>query len=288
MLEEDFNRPTIFVDGSDRAGSQVKVVRQEDQDLSCVRNLHFDPSQRIGAFLDGLWSSEFDLFIFEHLTVLRDSFVPDDLIERIVFHTGDKIHSLATPSAPEGIVGVAPIINDDGSGGEVKFPGNLHIRDLAFAQDGKLGKVSIVVQEQMQFDRPFGPSEMGPVKDAQAQVDGGRVETDQFVFESEFLLSRKLASTSVEQLNKEMLIKLPGTVLIRIGQGGAAGGRDSKMFQFPLTASQASGNLPEGMSSTQLTEKHGHKLPPTGESPSMPLGFRFSEGLLKVDSRKQL
>jgi hypothetical protein len=222
------------------------------------------------------------------MTVLRDSFVPDDLIERIVFHPGDKIHSLATPSAPEGIVGIAPIINDDGSGGEVKFPGDPHIRDLAFAQDGKLRKVSIVVQEEVQFDRPFGPSEMGPVKDAQAQVDGGRVEADQFVLESEFLLSRNLASTSVEQLNKEMLIKLPGTVLIRIGQGGAAGSRDSKMFQFPLTASQASGNLPEGMSSTQLAEQHGHKLSPAGESSGMPFGFRFFDCLLELDSRKQL
>jgi hypothetical protein len=145
-----------------------------------------------------------------------------------------------------------------------------------------------MVQEQVQFDRPFGPSEMSPVKDAQAQVDGGRVETDQFVFKSEFLLSRKLASASVEQLNKQMLIKLPGTVLICIGQSGAAGSRDSKMFQFPLTASQTSDNLPEGMSSTQLTEQHGHKLPPAGKSPSMPLGFRFSDCLLELDSRKQL
>jgi len=134
----------------------------------------------------------------------------------------------------------------------------------------------------------FGPSEMGPVKDAQAQVDGGRVETDQFVFESEFRLSRKLAPTSVEQLNKQMLIKLPGTVLIRIGQGGAAGGRDTQVFEFPLTASQTPGNLPEGMGSAQLTEQHGHKLSPTGESPSMPFGFRFSDRLLELDSRKQL
>ena len=140
----------------------------------------------------------------------------------------------------------------------------------------------------MQFNRPFGPSEMGPVKDAQTQVDGGRVEADQLVFESEFLLSRKLASTSVEQLNKEMLIKVPGTVFIRIGQGGAAGGRDTQVFQFPLTASEAPGNLPEGMSSAQLTQKHSYKLSLAGESPSMPLGFRFSDCLLELDSKKKL
>src|SRR5512136_570593 len=175
-LEEDFNLPTILVDGGYRTGSQVKVVRQEDQDLSGVRVFHFDPSQRIGASLDGLGASEFDLFVLEHMTVLRDSFVPKDLVQGIVFHPGDKIDSLATPSAPEGIVGIAPVVNHDGSGGEVQSPGNLHVRDLSLAQDGELGKVAVVVQEQVQFDRPLGSSEMGPIKDAQTQVDGRRIE----------------------------------------------------------------------------------------------------------------
>ncbi len=288
MLEEDFNLPTVFVNGRYGAGSQVEVVRQEDQDLSRIRVLHFDPSQRIGAFLDGLGTSEFNLFILKHMAVLRDSFVPEDFVQSIVFHAGDKIDPLATPSAPEGIVGIAPIVNDDGSGGKVQFPGDLHIRDLSLAQDGKLGKISIVIQEQVQFDRSLGPSEMGPVKDAQTEIDGGRIEADQLVLESKFLLSRNLASTSIKQLNKQMLIELPGTVLIRIGQGGSAGSGDTKMFQFPLTASQPSSNLSEGMGSAQLTEKHGYKLSPASESPSVPLGFRFSDCLLKLDSRKQL
>jgi hypothetical protein len=30
-----------------------------------------------------------------------------------------------------------------------------------------------VIQKQMEFDRPFGPSEPCPVKDAQAQIDRG-------------------------------------------------------------------------------------------------------------------
>ncbi len=288
MFEEDFNLPTIFVDGGDRAGSQVKVVRQKDQDLSRFRILDFDPSQRVRAFLNGLETTEFNLFIFEHMAMLGDSFVSNDLVERIVFHAGDKIHPLGTPSAPEGIVGIGPIVDDDGPRGEVQLPGNLHIRDLSFAQDRKLGKVSVVIQEQVQFDCPFGPSEMGPVKDAQAQVNGSRIEANQLVFESEFLLSWKLASTSVEQLNKQMLIKLPRAMLIRIGQGRTAGSGDTQMFQLPLTASQTSGNLPEGMSSAQLAEKHGHKLSPAGESSSMSLSFRFSDGLLELDSRKQL
>ena len=186
MLEEDFNLPTVFVNGRYGASSQVEVVRQEDQDLSRGRVLHFDPSQRIGAFLDGLGTSEFDLFILEHMAVLRDSFVPNDFIQSIVFHAGDKIDSLATPSAPEGIVGIAPIVNNDGSGGEVQASGHLHIRNLSLAQDGELGKVSVVVQKQVQFDRSLGPSEMSPVKDAQTQIDGGRIEADQLVLNRNF------------------------------------------------------------------------------------------------------
>jgi len=288
MLEEDFNLPTVFVNGRDGAGSQVEVVRQEDQDFSRVRNLHFDPSQRIGAFLDGLGTSKFNLFILEHMAVLRDSFVPQDFVQSLVFHTGDEIDLLATPLAPEGIVGIAPIVHNDGSGGEVESSGDLHIRDLSLAQDGELGKVSVVIQEQVQFDGSLGPSEMGPVKDAQTEIDGRRIEADQLVLESKFLLSRNLASTSIKQLAKQKLIKLPGPVLIRVGQGRAAGSGDAKMFQLPLATSQPPNDLPERMGSAQLTEKHGHKLSPARESPSVSLGFRFSDCFLELDSRKQL
>jgi hypothetical protein len=288
MLEEDFNFPTVLVDGGDRAGSQGKVVCQKDQDLSGFRDLDLNPPQRVGTSFDGLGASEFDLFILEYMTVLGYSLVPNDFVERIVFHTGDEIDLLVTPSAPEGIVGIASIVHNDGSGGEVESSGDLHIRNLSLAQDGELGKVSIVVEEQVQFDCSLGPSEMGPVKDAQTEIDGGRIEADQLVLESEFLHARKLASTSVKQLTKQKLIKLPRSVLIRVGQGGAAGSGDAKMFQLSLTTSQPPNDLPERMGSAQLTEKHGHKLSPAGESPSVSLGFRFSDCLLELDSRKQL
>jgi len=288
MFKEDLYLPAILVDGGDRASSQGKVICQKDQDLSGFRVLQFDPSQRIGASLDSLGTSEFDLFILEYMTMLRYSFVPKDFVERIVFHAGDEIDPLTTPSSPEGIIGIGSVVNDDGSRGKMQLPGDLHISDLPIAQDGKLRKIPIVVQEQVQFDCPLGPSEMGPVKDAQAQVNGGRVEANEFVFESEFLLSRKLTSTSVEQLQKQMLIQLPGPVFIRVGQGRTTGSGDPQVLQFPLATSEASGNLPEGMSSTQLAEKHGHKLSPAGKSPSMALGFCCSDGLLELDSRKQL
>jgi hypothetical protein len=140
----------------------------------------------------------------------------------------------------------------------------------------------------MEFDRPFGPSETCPVKQAQAQVDRGGVETDQFVFEPELLFSSDFNPTTFEQLEKNLLIQLPGPMFISIGEGGSAWGGDSQVFQFALTASQTSGDFSEGMGSAQLTEEHGHKLSPASESPGMSFSFRPSDCLLELDSRKQL
>ena len=103
-----------------------------------------------------------------------------------------------------------------------------------------------------------------------------------------FFLPVNLALTSVQQLQKDLLIKLPGAVLIGIGQGGTTGSGDSQMFQFALTASQTAGNFSEGMGSAQLAEEHGHKLAPAGESPGMTFGFGFFDSLLKFDSEKRV
>jgi hypothetical protein len=60
------------------------------------------------------------------------------------------------------------------------------------------------------------------------------------------------------------------------------------MFQLSLAAPKTAGNFSEGMSPAQLTKEHGHKLTPTGKSSSMTLGLGLFNGLLELDSRKQL
>jgi hypothetical protein len=93
---------------------------------------------------------------------------------------------------------------------------------------------------------------------------------------------------ALQQLEKDLLIKLPGAVLIGIGQGGAIGGRNAQVFQFAFTASQTAGNLSERMGSAQLAEEHGHQLTPASESPGMTFGLGLFNRLLKLDSGKEL
>jgi hypothetical protein len=201
------------------------------------------------AFLNSPGSSQFDYLVFEDMTVLRNFVLSDHFIKSIVFHPGNKKDLFRTPSAPERIVGIASIIDDNRSRSEMKLLGNLHIRDLSLGDPSELGKIPIVIQEQMEFDRPLGPSEPGPVKDAQAQIDRGRVEADQFVLKPKLLSLSGLHPTPFEQLEKNLLIQLPRTVFIGIGQGGAIGRSDAQMLQFSLAASQPSDNLSEGMGS---------------------------------------
>ena len=78
----------------------------------------------------------------------------------------------------------------------------------------------------MQFDGPFGATKFGPIKQGDTQIDDRGVQTDQFVFKPELFLSDHLAVTLSKKLEKDLLIKLPGAVLIGISKSGTIGGGD--------------------------------------------------------------
>jgi len=92
----------------------------------------------------------------------------------------------------------------------------------------------------------------------------------------------------VEQLQEDFLVEQLGPMLINISQDRATRGSNSQMFELPLTASKAAGDLAERTGAAQLAEEHGHKLAPTGKSSGMSFGSNFFHGLLELDSRKEL
>ena len=86
-----------------------------------------------------------------------------------------------------------------------------------------------MVQEQIEFNGPFGLMELGPWKQAQTKVPDGGIETEQFVIETEFLLfDGALAAAEVSQMEKDVLIKFPVTVGINMGK--CAFGRSITQF----------------------------------------------------------
>ena len=162
------------------------------------------------------------------------------------------------------------------------------IRDLALRDDGIGGKIAITVQKQMQFDGPFGSTELCPVKQGNREINDRGVHAQQLILESELFPSLNLALASVQQLQKEPCVELPGTLLISIGEGEATGSGNSKMSQFTLTDSQTTRDFSERMGSAKLAEKHGNKLDPAGESSGVTFCLGFFHSFLKLHSIKQL
>ena len=142
----------------------------------------------------------------------------------------------------------------------------------------------------MQFDGPLGSAKMSPVKQLCAQIDDGRVQTQQRILETKSSLATPfgLSQTTIQQAVKNLFVQLPGSMLIGIAEGGALGRSDSKMMQFSFTASQTSADLPQAMSTAQLAKQHGHKLSPAAETACMALGFGLQDQLLKLPARKKL
>lgn len=77
-------------------------------------------------------------------------------------------------------------------------------------------------------------------------------------------------------------------MFVRVGEGGAVGSGNAQVFQFALTTSEASDDLPEGMGSAQMTEEHGDELAPAGEPSGMAFGASLFDRLVKFMSRKEL
>jgi hypothetical protein len=126
-----------------------------------------------------------------------------------------------------------------------KHADHFRIRDFSLRNDGKGGKITIVVQKQMQFDGPLGSTELDPVKQGDREINDCGVQAHQLILESELFLPLNLVLTSVQQLQKESLVESSRAMSIGIGQGGATGSGNSKMFQFALTASQTTCDFPE-------------------------------------------
>jgi len=115
---------------------------------------------------------------------------------------------------------------------------------LAVGNVGIDRKVSVMVQKQMKFDRPFGSAKLRPGEKSQAQSDGGRIEGEQFVPETEFEVFGSGHLTHAHCFIKQIAKHLPRSVGIRVGKGRLLWGFvHPQMFKLSHGASQPTTNL---------------------------------------------
>jgi hypothetical protein len=111
-----------------------------------------------------------------------------------------------------------------------------------------------------------------PIKRRTAQGNGGSIQTQQLVLETELasLLAARMGHhvlTLLQQLLKHRRVQLLGPVLVDIHQGGTSRrGRQSQMLQLSFRSGQRPGNFVQRCAFPALTKQHGHELPPARET----------------------
>jgi hypothetical protein len=87
-----------------------------------------------------------------------------------------------------GIVGVAQILHDNGTLGEVQDSGFVDLVLPGRSDGHKGGQVAAVIQEGMPFDSAFGAAARSPREPRQTEAHHRGVEAEELVFKLEFVL----------------------------------------------------------------------------------------------------
>lgn len=91
-----------------------------------------------------------------NVPVLRRFMLLDHLELGIVLQAGDKEHTGIGPIGEQPIVGVSPIMHHDSAKCESDLSPGLDISHLAIGDDDEARQGVVMVEHQLQLDRPFG------------------------------------------------------------------------------------------------------------------------------------
>ncbi len=213
-----------------------------------------------------------------------------NFISCIVLESGDEEDAGVSPLEEEFKVTISPVYSDDAASGKLETTSGDYIGSLTISDYGKVWQIAIVVKQQVELNGALGLAEVCPGKQAEAEVDGSRIKTEQLVLEAKLLLfTRALTIAKVPQVKEGILIKLPGTVSVGIGKGALCrGGAQSQVTELATGDGQSVADLSQALSLGQLTEEHGHILIPGGEALSMALCPTFMDKAQKRDTGDNL
>src|ERR1017187_4282630 len=96
-------------------------------------------------------------------------------------------------------------------------------------------------------------------------------------------------AAAAQQLIRQGAVRLPGPMLVGIGQGGALGRIvQPQVPQLAFAGGRSAADLAQRLRPPQVTEQHGHELPPATEAAGMALGPVLGDRLFKLVAGKQL
>jgi len=283
-LEEELNLPAIPVYSSNGVRSEAMVVGQK-LNLSLVLFVpDYHPTQQFRILEPGHGTCEADNLVDKDVPTLGQRAIMYDFISSVVFEPRHKENARVIPLKKEFKIIVAPVYSDDAAGRQGEMSSGVDIDSFAIGDHGEVRQIAIVIKQQVELNGALGLTEVCPRKQAETEVDGGRVEAEQFVLEAKLLLfARALAAAEVPQVKEGILIKLPGTVGIGVGKRTLGrSGAQSQVTELAAGDGQSVADLPQALGLSELAEEHGDILVPGGKT----LGVAFCPAFLDKPQKR--
>jgi len=145
-----------------------------------------------------------------------------------------------------------------------------------------------MVQKQMQFDGPFGTSELCPREQGEAKRYRGTVQGQKLIVETKPMLSGCGLLAGLQGLVEEIPEHLPRPMRIRVRERGFVGSLlHSQMTHLSHTTGQAPADFSQAFGLSQLAEEHGHEMIPGIVSLCVSLCPMLDDQPMKLSTLKQ-
>ena len=224
-FEEQFHLPTILVKlGNDRRW-QRRVVGQKDQRLSRRWVFESHTAQMLWVVTTDVMAIERHRLIADHaggLVHLGRVHTPG---VEIGFGTSDKEGSGLVHRVQACKIQLAPVHDVERARFKWQDVEHIDIAHLCITDVNETGDAATQVQQRVQLDRRLRRTKWRPIKQAQAQVDGGRIQSIDIAgdlhIHAQWLVGIELVGASNQDC-REVRPDAPVTPLVGIGKRGAA------------------------------------------------------------------
>jgi len=270
-FEKQFDLPAAAIELSNRQRRLGEIVGQKNQRLAGLRIAKPNASQSLGILLLRVESAEHHGLVeaqtrrFVHRTGVT-SLEPEVLLGASYEEGPAQMQAVES-----GEVQVTAIGDVEGAGGESQIVENVDLVNFASSQDNDSGEIAPQSQQRMQLDSRFAPSELGPRKQGQTQVDRGRVQGvgGLLQFGPKGFVGVELSGLLDEDVS-EIGEDSPIALFVGVGQSAADRGlADAAVVEFGAQSPEAGLDVAQALAVSQLGEGQHQEMLVAGQCAHM-------------------
>ena len=289
-FEEQFDLPSAFVQLSNRQGRQREVVGQEHEAAVVFEVHEADAAQRIGIRVRRLRTRQQDRLIAAQARGLVDRAVGAAREIEIALGPRHEERRTLRESVQPQKVDVTTVHHVERSGLQRQVVEHRHIVRFSVGNPHKTGDIATQVQQRVQLHGPLAATKSRPRKQAQTQVDRGRVQGVGGILQlhRQRIVTVQLSRAS-DQNVREVGEDAPVVSPIGIGQRAP---RDtpakSRVIQLGLECPQARLDVAKALAIGQLRKGQTQPLIATREPALPPISPLLRDAPIELVPRHEL